>query len=158
VSSKGKAELAAAAAGLGEDGDSDEDSDGGGSQGSAGHTGLTESQNRLLYLISLYSHAARTEDEKEEWIRKQAVQVLIYEGIVLQVLDYDYAPSSEMIGVRRAAGAIAELFDAIALHPRKRNFQTIAFRADRLHLDRFAWRLGCSCSTHCVGVHTFQLS
>ena len=54
-------------------------------------TGLTENQNRLLYLISLYSHAAQTEEEKEEWIRRQALMVLCYEGIVAQVLDYDYA-------------------------------------------------------------------
>jgi len=87
---------------LGLDADSDSDDDDSESAGSASNTGLTEAQNRLLYLISLYTHAARTEDEKEEWIRKQAVQVLIYEGIVLQVLDYDYAPSSEMIGLRRA--------------------------------------------------------
>lgn len=92
----------ALAAGLGLDIDSDDDDDDSGSAGSASNTGLTETQNRLLYMISLYSHAARSEEEKEEWIRKQAVQVLIYEGIVLQVFDYDYAPSSELIGLRRA--------------------------------------------------------
>lgn len=64
---------------------------------STSKTGLTENQNRLLYLISLYTHAARTEDEKEEWIRKTALLVLIYEGIVLQVLDYDYAPACEIV-------------------------------------------------------------
>lgn len=88
--------------GLGFDADSDSDDDDSDSAGSASNTGLTENQNRLLYLISLYTHAARTDTEKEEWIRKQAVQVLIYEGITSQVLDYDYAPSSEMIGLRRA--------------------------------------------------------
>jgi len=88
--------------GLGRDEDSDSDSDQEGSMASTSNTGLTETQNRLMYLISLYSHAAKTEDDKEEWIRKLAVQVLIYEGIVLQVFDYDYAPSSEMIGLRRA--------------------------------------------------------
>ena len=29
---------------------------------------MTENQNRLLYMISLYSHAAQTEEEKEEWL------------------------------------------------------------------------------------------
>ena len=64
-------------------------------------TGLTENQNRLLYLISLYSHAAQTEEEKEEWIRRQALMVLCYEGIVAQVLDYDYAPASYLVQGRR---------------------------------------------------------
>ena len=65
-------------------------------------TGLTENQNRLLYTISLYSHrATHGTDEKDEWIRKQALIILIYEGIVAGVLDFDYAPSSNLIGNRR---------------------------------------------------------
>lgn len=34
-------------------------------------------------------------------MRKPSALVLIYEGIVAQVLDYDYAPSSEMVESRR---------------------------------------------------------
>jgi hypothetical protein len=64
-------------------------------------TGLTENQNRLLYMISLYTHKAESHDDKDEWIRKPALLVLIYEGIVANVLDYDYAPQSELIGNRR---------------------------------------------------------
>ena len=52
-------------------------------------------------MISLYTRAARTGGEKEEWIRKQALLVLIYEAIVAQVLDYDYAPASTLIQDRR---------------------------------------------------------
>ena len=63
--------------------------------------GLTENQARLLYLISLYTKPARTAADKEEWIRKQALLVLIYEAIVAQVLDYDYAPASELVENRR---------------------------------------------------------
>ncbi len=63
--------------------------------------GLTENQARLLYMISLYTRPARTGAEKEEWIRKQACLVLIYEAIVAQVLDYDYAPASVLIQDRR---------------------------------------------------------
>ena len=55
-------------------------------------TGLTENQNRLLYLVSLYSAIANSEEESEQWIRAPSLSVLIYEGIVAQVLDYDYAP------------------------------------------------------------------
>ena len=42
--------------------------------------GLTVNQKRLLYMLSLYTHPAETEDEKERWIRQQALMVLIYEG------------------------------------------------------------------------------
>ena len=64
--------------------------------------GLTENQNRLLYMISLYSHRATPgTDEKDEWIRKAAMIVLLYEGIVAGVLDFDYAPSSNFIQNRR---------------------------------------------------------
>ena len=86
---------------LGFDADSDSEMEDAVSTGSASNTGLTENQNRILYMVGLYTHAARTEDEKEEWIRKQALQVLIYEGIVLQVLDFDYAPSSVLLGLKR---------------------------------------------------------
>ena len=65
------------------------------------HTGLTENQNRLLYLVSLYTHKAESHDDKDEWIRKPALLVLIYEGVVANVLDYDYAPASELIENRR---------------------------------------------------------
>jgi hypothetical protein len=63
--------------------------------------GLTENQARLLYLISLYTRPARSGSEKEEWIRKQALLVLVYEAIVAQVLDYDYAPASTLVQDRR---------------------------------------------------------
>ena len=64
-------------------------------------TGLTENQNRLLYLLSIYTHVAQTEEEKEEWVRKPALMVLIYEAVVAQVLDYDYAPQSQLVEARR---------------------------------------------------------
>lgn len=70
--------------------------------------GLTENQGRLLYLISLYTRPAKTDADNEEWIRRQALLVLIYEGIVVNteverkgVFDYDYAPASEIIDSRR---------------------------------------------------------
>ena len=53
-------------------------------------------------MISLYSHRATPgTDEKDEWIRKAAMIVLLYEGIVAGVLDFDYAPSSNFIQNRR---------------------------------------------------------
>mmetsp|Transcript_38301 Transcript_38301/g.122822 ORF Transcript_38301/g.122822 Transcript_38301/m.122822 type:complete len:350 (+) Transcript_38301:73-1122(+) len=64
-------------------------------------TGLTENQNRLLYLISLYTHKAQSYEDSDQWIRKPALLVLIYEGIVANALDYDYAPQPEMIENRR---------------------------------------------------------
>jgi len=64
-------------------------------------TGLTDNQNRALYMVSLYTHRAENQDDREEWIRKQALMVLIYEGVVSQVLDYDYAPQSDLVENRR---------------------------------------------------------
>lgn len=52
-------------------------------------------------MIELYTHKASSTEEKSEWIRKPAVSVMIYEGIVANVLDYDYAPQSECIENRR---------------------------------------------------------
>jgi hypothetical protein len=53
-------------------------------------------------MISLYSHkAAPGTDEKERWVRKPALIVLIYEGILKGVLDFDYAPASACIENRR---------------------------------------------------------
>ena len=53
-------------------------------------------------MISLYSHRATAgTDEKDEWIRKTAMIVLLYEGIVAGVLDFDYAPSSNFVENRR---------------------------------------------------------
>ena len=64
--------------------------------------GLTENQNRLLYMISLYTKTGTPgTDEDGQWLRKPALIVLIYEGIVAGVLDFDYAPSSQSVGNRR---------------------------------------------------------
>jgi hypothetical protein len=63
--------------------------------------GLTENQQRLLYLISLHSRPALTAEDTERWIRHQSLMVLVYEGVVAQALDYDYAPASEMVEGRR---------------------------------------------------------
>ncbi len=53
-------------------------------------------------MISLYTRRATPgTDEKDEWVRKPALIVLIYEGIVAGVLDYDYAPASALIENRR---------------------------------------------------------
>ena len=53
-------------------------------------------------MISLYSHRATPgTDEKDEWVRKPALMVLAYEGIVAGVLDYDYAPQSVSVENRR---------------------------------------------------------
>lgn len=64
-------------------------------------TGLTENQNRLLYMISMYTQRSESRDDRAEWIRKSALLVLLYEGVVAQALDYDYAPMSELIELRR---------------------------------------------------------
>lgn len=53
-------------------------------------------------MISLYTRRATPgTDEKDQWIRKPALTVLTYEGIVAGVLDFDYAPQSALIENRR---------------------------------------------------------
>ena len=61
----------------------------------------TMNHMKLLYLISKYSHCAQTVHEKERWIRKLPMLVLIYEGIVQRVFEYDYAPASEVVETTR---------------------------------------------------------
>ncbi len=52
-------------------------------------------------MLSLYSKRANDTFETDQWIRKPALVVLLYEGVAAQVLDYDYAPQSELIENRR---------------------------------------------------------
>lgn len=73
--------------------------------------GLTENQNRLLYMVSLYTHKADTRGEKDHWLRKPALVVLLYEGIVANVLDFDYAPQSELIENRRIWMNVSQVSD-----------------------------------------------
>lgn len=57
----------------------------------------TESHLKLLYLVSKYSNCAQTVNEKERWVRKLPLMVLIYEGIVQKVFEYDYAPEWHVV-------------------------------------------------------------
>jgi hypothetical protein len=52
---------------------------------------------KLLYLISKYAVTAQTVEEEETWIRMVPLLVMVYEGIVAGVLDFDYAPQSTLI-------------------------------------------------------------
>lgn len=52
-------------------------------------------------MVSLYTHKADTRGERDHWLRKPALVVLLYEGVVANVLDFDYAPQSELIENRR---------------------------------------------------------
>lgn len=61
----------------------------------------TNDHLKLLYLVSKYAKCSLTAEEKEGWIRKNSLLVLIYEGIVEGVFDYDYAPQSGMVGTKR---------------------------------------------------------
>jgi hypothetical protein len=63
--------------------------------------GLTDNQNRLLYLIDLHTTKAQDREGSDRWMRKQALSVLIYEGIISGIFDYDYAPQSALIENRR---------------------------------------------------------
>jgi len=55
----------------------------------------------LLYLIDLHSRKAENRNEKDIWIRKQALSVIVYEGVLADVFDYDYAPTSILVDNKR---------------------------------------------------------
>jgi WD repeat-containing protein 35 len=65
--------------------------------------------SRMLYIIGSYTKPSLADQDKSEWIRRNALIVLIYEAIVggdpdnrkPPVLEYDYAPSSQLIEGRR---------------------------------------------------------
>jgi hypothetical protein len=52
---------------------------------------------RLLYMISRFAVPAKSIEEDESWIRQVPLLVMIYEGIVLGILDLDYAPQSVLV-------------------------------------------------------------
>ena len=52
-------------------------------------------------MIDLHTAKATDRDGSDRWVRKQALSVLIYEGIIAGVFDYDYAPQSALIENRR---------------------------------------------------------
>jgi len=54
---------------------------------------------KLLYLVSKYAVCARRAEDQEGWIRSLPLIILMYEGIVAGVLDFDYAPASTLISM-----------------------------------------------------------
>ncbi len=52
-----------------------------------------ENRQRLLYLISKYTKLAE-KGKKGIWIRKLPLQVFMFEGVVHEIFDWDYAPAS----------------------------------------------------------------
>jgi hypothetical protein len=62
---------------------------------------VTQDHIRLLYLVSLYTKPAENDQEKEVWMRSHALLVLIYEGVVTGVLDYDYSSMAMTVGTSR---------------------------------------------------------
>jgi hypothetical protein len=63
--------------------------------------GLTVNQNRLLYLIDIHTKKAQNREGSDRWIRKQALSVLIYEGVITGLFNYDYSPQSALVDNRR---------------------------------------------------------
>lgn len=75
---------------------------------------LTMEQERLLYLISLYSKPALNMSEEEVWIKDLALKALVYKGTINQIFNYDYAPSVVMFdGIKRLVNISQEGEDDI---------------------------------------------
>lgn len=62
---------------------------------------LSDTHLMLLYLINKYSDSEQVDGSGDRWVRGIPLLVLMYEAIVDQVLDYDYAPQSVKVGRRR---------------------------------------------------------
>ena len=79
---------------------------------------------KLLYLISRYSRGAGGAGDADEWIRALPLTVLTYECIAAKALDWDYAPSSELVRGSRVylnvsqegRCAVDDLVEAGAVH------------------------------------------
>mmetsp|Transcript_38647 Transcript_38647/g.109295 ORF Transcript_38647/g.109295 Transcript_38647/m.109295 type:complete len:913 (+) Transcript_38647:295-3033(+) len=60
---------------------------------------LTTNQARLLYLIFLYTGHAK--EDADEWIRLMPLMVLVYEGLLDGLFDYNYSPTPLWLHGRR---------------------------------------------------------
>lgn len=58
---------------------------------------MTVNHSKLLILISKYAQVALTVDDQELWLRQLSLYVLLYEGIAVGQLDYDYSPVSVFV-------------------------------------------------------------
>ncbi|OWZ12422.1 hypothetical protein PHMEG_00014424 [Phytophthora megakarya] len=64
------------------------------SEATAAASILSANQFKLLYLISLYAMASNSTRQNERWIRHVPLLVLMFEGILCDAFDFDYAPAS----------------------------------------------------------------
>lgn len=71
---------------------------------------LSDEHTRLLYLVSLYNSKRAEEDDpdaddegmnKNVWLRKVPLLVLVYEAVIAEVLDFDYAPAPDIVAGSR---------------------------------------------------------
>ena len=59
-----------------------------------------QNRRRLLYLISRFTYPS-CKGKKGKWMRKLPLQVFMYEGVVSEVFDWDYAPGSILVAEGR---------------------------------------------------------
>mmetsp|Transcript_33715 Transcript_33715/g.99349 ORF Transcript_33715/g.99349 Transcript_33715/m.99349 type:complete len:100 (-) Transcript_33715:4019-4318(-) len=78
-------------------------------------TGLSANQNRLLYLLDLHTKRAEDRDDCDLWIRKQALSVLIYEGVIKEVGGFDVKSNRNELDDRcgRAIGNLRRVQDTV---------------------------------------------
>jgi hypothetical protein len=96
----------------------------------------TSTHIKIIALISLYGRSALKSIDNETWVLQVPLMVLIYEGIVRQVLDGDYAPASTLVSIQghptrriwmnisqEGKGAVDDLREAKLLNGLKLNSQ-----------------------------------
>eukprot|EP00961_Rhodomonas_salina_P157265 2117413-Rhodomonas_salina.2 len=64
---------------------------------------LSVNHSKLLILVSKYAQCALTADDHESWIRQVPLYVMVYEGIVAGVIEFDYAPASVLLSFEGAS-------------------------------------------------------
>ena len=74
----------------------------GGGDGDGSSISLLDREKlRLLYMCKQYTVDDESAGKKDRWVRTQPMLVLIYEGIIDEVFDYDYAPQAERVKGKR---------------------------------------------------------
>eukprot|EP00941_MAST-03F_sp_MAST-3F-sp1_P000708 g708.t1 len=68
--------------------------------------GWSADHAKLVYLISRYGKCAESKNENESWIRETPLNVLIYEGTVSGLFQFDYAPASTIISTGKVSRRI----------------------------------------------------
>lgn len=113
--------------------ESESDSDGDG-MADASAFALTSDQWKMLYLIGEYSTLSEDRAVKEIWMPQTPLMVLIYEGIMQKVFNYDYSPMGEYVGRHRIFFNFSQEGKSDVDTLRQRGFVFVLKCTDKAHI------------------------